>query len=57
MVVTVSVPWSVRSVSVEPLIFVTVPVAPPQNAPATVGKKKPFLSVSRLNVLAQPKRR
>src|SRR3984957_5107622 len=31
---TVSVPCRVRSVSVEPLIFVTVPVAPPQNAPA-----------------------
>jgi hypothetical protein len=34
VVVTVSVPCSVRTVSVEPLMFVTVPVAPPQKAPA-----------------------
>src|SRR5580704_3727924 len=33
LVVTVTVPASVRRVMVEPLIFVTVPVAPPQKPP------------------------
>jgi hypothetical protein len=33
VVVTVTAPASVRSVSVDPLILVTVPVSPPQNPP------------------------
>ena len=33
MVVTVTVPASVRRVSVDPLILVTVPVSPPQEPP------------------------
>src|ERR1022692_1122098 len=33
LVVTLTFPASVRSVSVEPLIWVTVPVSPPQNPP------------------------
>ena len=41
LVVTVTVPVSVRSVSVEPLIPVTVPVSPPQNPPA--AEPKPVL--------------
>src|SRR5476651_1469888 len=42
LVVTVSVPVKVRSVIVEPLICVTVPVAPPQKPPPkNAGPPKP----------------